>query len=148
MSQPKYAGFWIRFVAALIDATLMFGLLHLVTMLLGSSITIGGLHNGQSAEKIYAMQRNMRILVGFLLGGFYRVGMESSEYQGTLGKLAMRIKVTDLAYQRLSITHAALRYASKIVSVFTLGIGYIMAGFNNQKQALHDRLAETFVVYR
>src|SRR6478672_5048582 len=70
LSQPLYAGFWIRFVAALID---------------------------------------MIVLFTFLLSGLYRAGMESSEYQGTLGKLAMRIKVTDLAYQRLSLADATKR---------------------------------------
>jgi uncharacterized RDD family membrane protein YckC len=94
------------------------------------------------------MQRSMRAVFSFFLGGLYRVGMESSEYQGTLGKLAMRIKVTDLAYQRLSLADATKRYLARFVSILTLGIGFVMAGFDNQKRALHDKLAETFVLYR
>lgn len=148
LSQPRYAGFWIRFVAALIDMIVLFTVLHLCTMLVGSYITISRLDNGLSAAKMLAMQRSMRAVFSFLLSGLYRAGMESSEYQGTLGKLAMRIKVTDLAYQRLSLADATKRYLARFVSILTLGIGFIMAGFNNQKQALHDKLAETFVLYR
>ena len=94
------------------------------------------------------MRRGVRFIFSFFLGGIYRAGMESSEYQGTLAKLAMRIKVTDLAYQRLSLADATKRYLCRFVSIITAGIGFIMAGFNNQKQALHDKLAETFVLYR
>jgi len=148
LSQPRYAGFWIRFVAALIDMIVLFSVLHLCTMLVASYLTISGLHNGLSTAKILAMQRSMRAVFSFFLGGLYRVGMESSEYQGTLGKLAMRIKVTDLAYQRLSLADATKRYLARFVSILTLGIGFVMAGFDNQKRALHDKLAETFVLYR
>jgi len=76
-ARPHHAGFWIRVIAALIDSILLFVVLHLYTMLVGSFITVAGLHNGLSTAKIFAMRRSMRFLVGFFLGGFYRVGMES-----------------------------------------------------------------------
>ena len=58
------------------------------------------------------------------------------------------VKVTDMLYQRLSFAHTTKRYMAKFASAFILGIGYILAGFNNQKQELHDKLAETCVLYR
>lgn len=145
---PRYAGFWIRAVADLIDLILLFTVLRLSLMLLGAFMTTAGLTANIPTVKILALRRSVRFVLGVFLGCLYRAGMESSEYQATLGKLAVRIKVTDLFYQRLSFTHATKRYFAKYVSALTLGIGFIMAGFNNRKQALHDKLAETFVLHR
>jgi uncharacterized RDD family membrane protein YckC len=146
--QLRFAGFWVRAVAYLLDLFLALSALYLLNRFIGSYITAVAFKAGLPTTKIIAMRRSRRFVFNIILGFFYKAGMESSQYQGTLGKLALRIKVTDMSYQRLSYAHAVARYASKFISVLTLGIGYIMAGFNNQKQALHDKLAETFVVYR
>ena len=72
--------------------------------------------------------------------------MESSRYQGTLGKIAMGIKVVDHNNQRLEFPRALLRNLSKILSGFLLGLGYIMIIFDDRKQGLHDKIADTLVV--
>jgi uncharacterized RDD family membrane protein YckC len=72
--------------------------------------------------------------------------MESSRYQGTLGKIALGIKVVDHNNQRLEFPRALLRNLSKILSGFLLGLGYIMIIFDDRKQGLHDKIADTFVV--
>lgn len=72
--------------------------------------------------------------------------MESSRYQGTLGKIVMGIKVVDHNNQRLEFPRALLRNLSKILSGFLLGLGYIMIIFDDRKQGLHDKIADTFVV--
>ncbi len=65
-----------------------------------------------------------------------------------LGKMAMKIYVTDLDGGRISFGTATIRHLCKIVSAFVLMIGFIMAGFTARKQALHDMLANTLVVRR
>jgi uncharacterized RDD family membrane protein YckC len=51
--------------------------------------------------------------------------------------------------QRLSFLHATGRFFAKIITgLIPLGIGYIMAGFTERKQALHDMIAGTLVVRR
>jgi uncharacterized RDD family membrane protein YckC len=72
--------------------------------------------------------------------------MESSKYQATLGKIALGIKVVDQNNQRLQFNKALLRNLSKLLSSFLLGIGYIMIIFDERKQGLHDKIADTFVV--
>jgi len=72
--------------------------------------------------------------------------MESSKYQATLGKIVMGIKVVDQYGQRISLPKAILRNLSKILSALLLGIGYIMIIFDERKQGLHDKIADTFVV--
>ena len=72
--------------------------------------------------------------------------MESSRFQGTLGKLAVQIKVTDLDGNRISFGRATGRHFGKIVSGMILMIGYIMVAFTERKQGLHDIMAGCLVV--
>jgi len=71
--------------------------------------------------------------------------MESSPQQGTLGKMALRLKVVDLQGNRISFARASARHFAKLISLIFF-IGYIMAGFTERKQALHDMIAETRVL--
>lgn len=73
---------------------------------------------------------------------------ESSERQATIGKRALNIYVTDMYGRRISFGQATGRYFSKIISSLILGIGYIMAGFTEKKQGLHDMIAGTLVKRR
>lgn len=90
----------------------------------------------------------MRIVIALAIGWAYGAGMESSSAQATLGKQAFRLKVTDLEGRRLTFARATARHFAKLLSLFSLGIGYVMAGFDAQKQALHDRVAGTRVLYQ
>jgi uncharacterized RDD family membrane protein YckC len=72
--------------------------------------------------------------------------MMESMKGATIGKMALGIKVTDLNGERITFGRATGRYFGKILSGLTLCIGYIIAGFSQQKQALHDILAKTLVV--
>jgi uncharacterized RDD family membrane protein YckC len=47
---------------------------------------------------------------------------------------------------RISFGRATGRYFAKILSKMILMIGFLMAGFTQQKQALHDILAGCLVV--
>ncbi|MBL0309533.1 MAG: RDD family protein [Bacteroidetes bacterium] len=72
--------------------------------------------------------------------------MESSKYQGTLGKIVLGIRVTGLNNERVSLSTALLRNLSKILSGLILGIGYLMIIFDSRKQGLHDKIADTLIV--
>jgi uncharacterized RDD family membrane protein YckC len=75
----------------------------------------------------------------------YYALMESRK-GATLGKMILNIKVTDMSGNQISFGRASGRYFGKILSALTFCIGYIIAGFSQQKQALHDMLAKTLVV--
>jgi uncharacterized RDD family membrane protein YckC len=79
-------------------------------------------------------------------GILYHSLMESSGKQGSVGKMVLGLKVTDLNGGKLDFVKALIRNAGKIVSYLILLIGYIMAGFTEKKQALHDMIASTLVV--
>ena len=72
--------------------------------------------------------------------------METSKFQGTLGKMALGLIVTDLSGQPITFGRATGRYFGKIISSLTLSIGYMMAGWTQQKQALHDMMAGCLVL--
>ncbi len=71
--------------------------------------------------------------------------LESSAWQGTVGKKVLGLRVTDLDGNRISFGRATGRFFAKLVSNFTFMIGYIMAGFTAKKQALHDMIAGCLV---
>jgi uncharacterized RDD family membrane protein YckC len=138
----RYAGFWIRFVAYIIDTFI----LSTVLILLG---TIWSLKNDDSSIDLATTiaQSGMVLSISFFLHWFYFAIMESSESQATLGKKILGLKVTDEFGQRMSFGRATGRYFSKFISSLILGIGYIMAAFTDRKQALHDKIASTLVIY-
>jgi uncharacterized RDD family membrane protein YckC len=51
-----------------------------------------------------------------------------------------------LAGNRISFARASGRFFGKILSGMILGIGFLMAGFTQRKQALHDILAGCLVL--
>ncbi|MDB5283458.1 MAG: domain containing protein [Bacteroidota bacterium] len=85
-------------------------------------------------------------LVEFAIAVLYFSYMESSKYQATLGKIALGIRVVDQNNMRLTFKQALLRNLSKVISAFIFCLGYIMIIFDERKQGLHDKIAETFVV--
>jgi uncharacterized RDD family membrane protein YckC len=87
----------------------------------------------------------MRQLVWIVLL-VYWILMEASRFQGSLGKMVLGLKVVDERGRRLTVLHATFRNLFKIVSVLTLFIGFLMAGWTRRKQALHDKVAKCYVV--
>ena len=73
--------------------------------------------------------------------------MESSKYQGTLGKVILGIRVVDLDGKRINFAKANIRFFGKILSGIILNYGYYMAGWTKRKQGLHDKFANCLVVF-
>jgi uncharacterized RDD family membrane protein YckC len=87
----------------------------------------------------------VRLAFSGLAKWIYEASMESSSRQATVGKMALGLKVTDLEGRRISFARASGRHFAKYISGMILLIGYIMAGFTERKQALHDMIAGTLV---
>ena len=158
-----YAGFWWRFLAYLIDDILLsfasFIIFVPIWAVMGFSLfrmanwsnTGWDFDSGvdPGAWQFIGSVAGLAILTGFLsvaLNWLYYALMESSKYQATLGKMAVGARVTDLEGNRICFARATGRYFGKIISGMILMIGYIMAGFTEKKQALHDMIANTLVI--
>lgn len=148
----QYAGFWLRFVAYLIDsfvvgAVAMAIAIPLILALgLGAGLTaVGGDPNPAAIMALISLY--MVFIVAAVVGQWlYFAYSESSSWQATVGKKVLGLKVTDLDGNRISFGKASGRFFGKILSGMILNIGFIMAGFTDKKQALHDLLASTLVV--
>jgi uncharacterized RDD family membrane protein YckC len=89
------------------------------------------------------------ISIAIVGGWLYYAYCESSTWQGTLGKKALGLIVTDLEGRPVTFGRASGRFFSKIITgLIPFGIGYIMAGFTARKQALHDMIASCLVLRR
>jgi uncharacterized RDD family membrane protein YckC len=139
----EYAGFWIRFVAVIIDSIII----GVVNMVLSFAL-LGGVMMGGSMNDGFGPMMAVYYIIILGIGIAYYSLMESSTRQATLGKMAVGIKVGDAETGgRITAMNAVGRYLSKFISGIILCIGYIMAAFDPKKQALHDKIASTIVYY-
>lgn len=162
VEEVKYAGFWIRIAATMIDVIILWAFNFFI------------LHKMLPADWGSVAQ--------FLLNALYFAWFISSTSQGTLGKMLLKLKVTDLEGKRISFIRSLGRYmvyeacfiflgialgkltiASKTNSIglidiilvsfstvvaFTPVVGVLMIAYTERNQGLHDKIASTLVVVR
>ncbi|CAN5155785.1 RDD family protein [soil metagenome] len=121
----RYAGFWIRVVAGLIDGVLLAAVGYIIKQILGESDAIA-----------------------VVIGAGYYIGMWIKNDGMTIGKKLMGIKVIQTNGQPIDIKTGVLRYIGYVVSAMVLFIGFIWVAFDKNKQGWHDKIASTFVVYK
>ena len=114
----KYAGFWMRFAAGLIDG--------IILATAGIILSMIGL-----------------VFLSFFIGWLYYSIFHSSKYQATLGMMALRIKIYNELEDRISFGRATGRYFTSGLSAIILFIGFFMIGWTIRKQGLHDKIART-----
>jgi uncharacterized RDD family membrane protein YckC len=142
-----YAGFWLRFAAALLDGVIIFTAGCVVGVILGFVYVLtSGVGQGPGGAGSELALNLVSYAINIGIGWLYQALMESSPSQATLGKMACGMKVTDENGNRITFARATGRYFGEYLSALTLFIGYMMAGWTERKQALHDLLAGTLVV--
>jgi uncharacterized RDD family membrane protein YckC len=135
----SYAGFWKRVAAAIIDGIITTIGGFAIGFVFGMVMVAGGTDDP-------AVLEGMGNILGIILGWVYFAVMESSPTQGTLGKMALGIKVTDIEGNMIGFGKATGRHFGKIISAIILLIGFIMVAFTQKKQGLHDMMAGCLVV--
>jgi uncharacterized RDD family membrane protein YckC len=145
-----YAGFWKRVAASFIDSFVTTALSYIVQiplmMIFGVSMVgmAGGDDPFASGAGIALIGLIYVVSIGIPL--LYFSWMHSSTHQASLGKMAVGIKVVRTNGERISFWRAFGRYWGMVLSALILLIGYLMAGFTERKQALHDMISDTLVV--
>jgi uncharacterized RDD family membrane protein YckC len=143
-----HAGFWRRFAAYTLDSIilmipmlLVFGLLAY----LGFRAAMSGEGPGGLLILFYFLA-----YIGVIVGSWlYFAKFESGASQATPGKKIMGLKVTNTNGERISFGRATGRFFGKLVTgLIPFGIGWMLAGWTGRKQALHDMMASTCVVFR
>lgn len=128
------AGFWIRFVAYIID---WFFLVLVQAVLWGVGWMVGG-GGGWRAVGAATHLFNWLIGAGYFIGFHYQWGQ-------TFGKMLLQIRVVRMDGGPLTLGQSIGRYFATYLSAIILSIGFIMAGLRRDKRALHDLLAGTRV---
>jgi len=154
-NEVRYAGFWLRFVAYIIDDLILGCVGFLISIPFIGGIIFSAIGIGENPDNTENLVKGIAGVLGSviglilaiaILGWLYFALMESSKTQATLGKMALGLKVTDLEGNPISFARATGRYFGKIISGMILYIGYILAGLTEKKQALHDIIAACLVV--
>jgi len=148
-----YGGFWIRFVATIIDwFVIRLAMIPFAFLIMGRLVLLGGWfpRGGRvSPDEMFPMMAaaGKLVLIQIAILWLYEAWMISSSKQGTLGKMVFGLKVVDSETGApISFGRATGRHFAKYVSAFTCLIGFIIAGFTAKKQALHDLMVSTVVV--
>ena len=138
-----------RLMAFFIDFALIYLILFALLNLFPEYQSIITLHQ-KNMDDVYLMKRIMRysegikttsFIIWILLGSI----LDSTIIQGTIGKLIMRIKVSDLNGDKISLQAAIVRNLLKLVSSIFF-IGFISSAYDKKYQAFHDKVAKTLVI--
>ncbi|HEY0634766.1 MAG TPA: RDD family protein [Gammaproteobacteria bacterium] len=143
----RYAGFWRRLAAALIDQLLL--LIVLAPLL--ALFTSGGFLRAPEASRVVEALASIDWLFLFLdellpllLTIFFWV-----HYEATPGKQLLDCYVVDATtFQPLSVKQALLRYLGYLVSLLPLGLGFLWIAIDPRKRGFHDLIAGSVVVFR
>ena len=138
--QP-YGGFWVRVLAYIIDSIILqFATSILSGIGMALAIALGGASETAAVGALGSFYG-----LAFVANWLYFALMESSRWQGTVGKQALKLIVTDADGGRIGFGRATGRYFAKFLSTMIFLIGFFMVGWTERKQGLHDLIAGTLV---
>jgi len=137
MDERKYAGFWIRLGASLIDLVIMIIVLYIPASL------IYGEEYWQGNQFVYGFwDAILTDVVPIVATVWFWL-----HFMGTPGKMVTKLRIVDAASgKKLSLGQAIGRYFAYIPAMLPLGLGIIWVGIDKKKQGWHDKLAGTVVI--
>lgn len=151
----QYGGFWLRFVAIVID-----GLILWIPSLILRKLVAAATGFAPYQPTPFMTPSEVFSSMGAY---FFSVGMLAQTVAGTVlacsyeaffivrfgatpGKMALGLKVVRPDGSGIQVGRAIGRYFAKVLNYFTLFIGFIMAGVDTQKRGLHDMICDTRVI--
>jgi uncharacterized RDD family membrane protein YckC len=150
-----YCGFWIRLCARLLDGLFLSVITVPLTVINEiiifrlypfprSGTEMSQFENTSTFGTLLTIQAAF-VLISLLLTFAYEVYFVG-RFGGTPGKLLLRMRIVRADFSRLTYPRAAIRFFGKLLSDLTMYVGYIMVGFDSQRRALHDYIADTRVI--
>jgi uncharacterized RDD family membrane protein YckC len=144
-----YGGFWIRFVAYMIDGLVVSVAGVLIVAIFAAFVVLTGLEYDDEEHAPEIIIGVILMIVAFIvINWLYEALMTSSPRGATLGKMALGMRIVRADGAQLSFGRATARHFLKVMitPLVPLAIGYLMAAFTARKRALHDVLADTLVL--
>jgi len=146
--QVTYGGFWIRLVAYIIDAVIIFIPTFVIGLVIGliAAASAGAANNSSNANAIAGSGASVVVdLIAFVITVGYFVYFWGKGQ--TIGMRVFHLRVADaVTGQPIGYGRAALRYLGYIISAIVCYIGLIWAAFDGRKQGWHDKIANTVVL--
>ncbi|MFN8278585.1 MAG: RDD family protein [Chitinophagales bacterium] len=136
VSSQRFAGFTRRFIAFIIDRFFISIVVYGLILEFADGPDMWNLSNLFS---IHSLAAEALIMLYFVL-------METSNWQATLGKKLMGLRVVDQGFGKITNRQAFYRFISKYLSMGVLLLGFIWIIFDDRKQGWHDKIAETYVI--
>lgn len=144
----EYGGFWIRFLAKIIDGILLAVVGNIINgVVLGSRMKEFEQFDPEDPAAIAAVFAlfGLLLLVGAAIGLAYH-WFFLAKFAATPGKLAVGLRIVRSDGSALSHGRIVARFFSEYLSSFVLCIGYLIAAFDDEKRTLHDYICDTRVV--
>jgi predicted Zn finger-like uncharacterized protein len=138
--EMRYAGFGIRFGAKILDGLILWVVNIVLTFIIGFSLP-------KATPQTAIVSSIVMLILQMGLAAAYS-GFFLEKYRATPGKMACGLTVVTPEGQQISFWRGAGRYFAEILSSMILLVGYLMALFDEEKRALHDRICNTRVVYK
>ncbi len=125
INRVEYAGFWIRFVAWIIDA--------IITNIVSAPL--------------YLLPEGVRTGISVIISPIYHIGFWVFNDGRTPGKMAVKVKIVKMDGSPVTLGTAILRWIGVIIAAIPLGLGFFWIAWDDKKQGWHDKIAGTYVIY-
>jgi len=139
-----YAGFWIRFLAKMIDGIIQSVFLMIPMIIVTVYLMRNAAAPGSDPTTLIWLQVIYQ-LVALVFGVGYSTFF-LGKWGATPGKMVCGLKVVKADGTPLTYLRSLGRAGAEYVNMFTLSVGYIIAAFDVQKRGLHDHICNTRVV--
>lgn len=141
-----YGGFWIRFLAKMIDGLILgFCIMLPLVIILFMTLGMGRAGGGQPDETVMMLFQvifQLAAIIGAVAYNTFFIG----KWGATPGKMACKLRVLTPEGQKVTFLRAFGRAWGEQLSGLVCNIGYIIAAFDDQKRTLHDHICNTRVV--
>ena len=149
-AEPRYVGFWARFLAMFIDNIWVTIVLVLVVMgIFGQDfMAMMAMPPDASPEAISMAAQGAAgsLLAQLLLPAALIVGFWVWK-AATPGKMVISAKIVDAkTLGKPSTGQLIVRYIGYFISAFVFGLGFLWVAFDKRKQGWHDKIAGTLVI--
>lgn len=141
----EFASFWTRFAAYFVDSIITGILGAILGAVVGGIFgAAGGLSPANRAVGVVVVQL-LSMVLGFGVRAAYFIYFIGKSGQ-TPGKQLCKIRVVNADGSAVSYGKATGRFFGYMLSSLILCIGFLMAAWDEEKRALHDRLCDTRVI--
>jgi len=135
-SEIRYAGFWLRTLATVIDSIWLYGIIYTILwFLVGPDIF--------NLEAHYTLTRfTFEWIIPLIVVMAFWITKSASP-----GKMLFQMRIVDAkSFQPVSPSRLLVRYLAYFISMLPLFFGCLWVAWDKKKQGWHDKIARTVIV--